>query len=64
MVVNKSPHKYRNTYVGMCGRGDLTLTNSVSSKHVQHATLSDGFEGGPSQDAVDSVPQEVAVAQF
>lgn len=31
---------------------------------MQHATLSDGFEGWTPQDAVHSLPQEVAVAQL
>lgn len=39
------------------------LTNSVSSKFVEHTTLSNSFKGWTSQDTVDSFSQEVTEAQ-
>lgn len=41
-----------------------TLTYCVCTQAVQHSALGDGFEGRPPQDAVHSLPQEVAVAQL
>lgn len=42
----------------------FALTNSISTKLVQHATLSDGLERRPSEDAVHALLQEVPVAQL
>lgn len=40
------------------------LTNSISTKHVQHATLCDGLEGWATQDDVHALFHKVAEAQF
>lgn len=44
--------------------GVLTLTYCVCTEVVQHSALCDGFEGRAPQDAVHSLPQEVAVAEL
>lgn len=41
-----------------------TPTYCVCTEAVQHSTLCDGFEGWAPQDAVHSLPQEVAVAEL
>ena len=51
---------YRNRFVL---ERDLTLTNGIGTKLVQHATLCDGFEGWTSKYAVHSLLEEVTVAQ-